>query len=121
MARTWEQLRAKSKLTPEQHAAVDAEVQAEIAKMRLGELRKARQLSQAQIADQLGMAQGDVSKLERRTDIYVRTMIRYVEALGGRLRIVAEFPNGEPFEIEGFGDLEPPEATSCEVVAAKGG
>ena len=75
--------------------------------MKLPELRRARQLTQKTVAEVLGIAQGDVSKLERRTDAYVGTLRNYIEALGGRLRVTAEFPDTEPIEIEGFSAIEP--------------
>jgi transcriptional regulator with XRE-family HTH domain len=105
MPRNWEQLRASSKLLPAELAAIDAKVARDIARMRLPELRRAREMTQATIAQNTGMAQGDISRLERRTDSYVGTLRRYVEALGGTLRIVASFPDAAPIEIQGFGDL----------------
>jgi DNA-binding transcriptional regulator YiaG len=66
MARTkWADVRRT--LSPEREAAGRAEVQEELAAMKLAELRHARRLSQATIAEVLDMRQGDVSKLERRT------------------------------------------------------
>jgi transcriptional regulator with XRE-family HTH domain len=104
----WREIRQKhSKLTQDERARIDAEVVADVQRMRLPELRKARQLSQATIAELLTMSQGDVSRLERRTDVYVSTIRRYLEAAGGRLRILAEFPDAEPIEITGFSELEP--------------
>jgi hypothetical protein len=50
------------------------------------------------------MDQGNLSKLEQRTDMYVSTLRRYVEALGGELEIVARFPDRE-YRIEQFADL----------------
>jgi transcriptional regulator with XRE-family HTH domain len=106
--RPWKEVREKySKLSPEERAKIDAEVLADVARMRLPDLRKARQLSQAALAELLNMSQGDVSRLERRTDAYISTIRRYLEAAGGRLRILAEFPDVEPIEILGFSDLEP--------------
>jgi predicted transcriptional regulator len=61
----------------------------------LGELRRARQLTQETLAETLGMSQPEVSKVEHRTDLYVSTLRRYVEAMGGELQIFARFPNGE--------------------------
>ena|ERR1700685_2545014 len=61
----------------------------------LGELRRARQLTQETLAETLGMSQSEVSKVEHRTDLYVSTLRRYVEAMGGELQIFARFPNGE--------------------------
>ena len=104
----WSKIRQKhSKLTLDERARIDDEVLADVRRMRLPELRKARQLSQATLADLLKMSQGDVSRLERRTDAYMSTIRRYLEAAGGRLRILAEFPDTEPIEIVGFSDIDP--------------
>lgn len=104
----WSEIRQKhSKLTHDERARIDDEVLADVRRMRLPELRKARQLSQATLADLLKMSQGDVSRLERRTDAYMSTIRRYLEAAGGRLRILAEFPDTEPIEIVGFSEIDP--------------
>lgn len=60
---------------------------------RLAELRTGRGLTQVQVASRAGMAQSDVSKLERRGDPRLSTLERYVLATGGRLRLVAEYPD----------------------------
>jgi DNA-binding transcriptional regulator YiaG len=77
----------------------------EIERRNLAQIRRARAMTQATLAEVMQIAQGDVSRLEHRTDAYVGTLRRYVEALGGTLRIVAEFPDSEPVEIAGFGTL----------------
>jgi transcriptional regulator with XRE-family HTH domain len=61
----------------------------------LREVRRARQMTQETLAETLGMSQSEVSKVERRADVYVSTLRRYIEAMGGELQIVARFPNGE--------------------------
>jgi len=66
-----------------------------IAAMPLDELRKARQMTQARLAQSLGVNQGEVSKIEHRTDLYLSTLSDYVEALGGRLESRAVFPDRE--------------------------
>lgn len=63
--------------------------------LALQELRKVMGLSQEQLADILEMNQGNLSKLEKRTDVHVSTLRRYVEALGGKLHIMAALP-GKP-------------------------
>ena len=73
--------------------------------MHLPEIRRAREMTQQTLAQTLEIAQGDVSKLERRTDAYVSTLRNYIEAMGGTLRIVAEFPEADPIEIVGFGAI----------------
>ena len=65
------------------------------ARMRLEELRKTRQATQAEVAQNLGVYQGEVSKIEHRKDICLSTLYEYVRALGGRLEILAVFPEGD--------------------------
>ena len=63
--------------------------------MPLVELRRQLNLTQEALATALGTSQASVSKLERRSDIYLSSLRRYVEALGGELEITARFPDGE--------------------------
>lgn len=62
--------------------------------MRVHEIRSLRGLTQAQVAESLGVNQTGVSKIEQRDDILVSTLARLVEALGGELQIHARFPGG---------------------------
>ena len=66
-----------------------------IAGMHLDELRRARKMTQASLGQHLGVNQGEISKIEHRTDLYLSTMSEYVEALGGKLEIRAVFPDQE--------------------------
>jgi len=79
-------------------------VRQSLASMPLDEIRKARQMTQAKLADALGVNQGEVSKIEHRTDIYLSTLAGYVEALGGKLEIRAVFPDRER-RFDQFEDL----------------
>lgn len=63
--------------------------------MPLNELRQARALSQVKLAETLHVNQAAVSKIERRTDMYISTLRAYIRAMGGDLEIVAKFPDGE--------------------------
>jgi transcriptional regulator with XRE-family HTH domain len=92
MARNFKELQAKK--SPERRARIEARVQAAIAQMALDELREARKLTQAQLAKTLDVDQGSVSKLERRTDMYVSTLRNFIRAMGGELHIRADFPDG---------------------------
>ncbi len=56
------------------------------------------------MAQSTGMAPGDESRPERRADAYVGTVRRFVEALGGTLTMLVEFPNAAPVEIKSFGN-----------------
>jgi DNA-binding XRE family transcriptional regulator len=78
--------------------------------MTLQELRRARKLTQVRMAKTLGITQDGVSRLEKRTDLLISTLRKTVEAMGGHLSIVAEFPDGEPVVLSGIGsmDTEPP-------------
>ncbi len=105
-SRPWREIRAQhSKVTSERQAEIDAEVEREVARMRLRDLRQARHLSQVQIAETLGMRQGDVSRLERQTDMYLSTLARFVTASGGRLRLVAEYDDTDPIELDVLASL----------------
>jgi signal transduction histidine kinase len=66
-------------------------------------------MTQEQLAQTLEMAQGDVSKLEHRTDLYLSTLRRYIEAMGGELKIVASFPDGAeiPVVIDEAAEVQP--------------
>ena len=62
--------------------------------LALHELRKQRAVSQEELAGRLAVQQPAVAKLERRADMYVSNLRRYIEALGGTLEITARFPDG---------------------------
>jgi DNA-binding Xre family transcriptional regulator len=59
--------------------------------LALAELRQSRHVTQVQLAEELGISQGNVSRLEGRSDVYLSTLRSYVEALGGHLEIAAVF------------------------------
>ena len=92
MAKNFNELLAK--MSPERRARIEARVQETIAQMPLEELRNARELTQTQLADVLHVSQGAISKVERRTDMYISTLRSYIRAIGGDLRIQAVFPDG---------------------------
>jgi predicted XRE-type DNA-binding protein len=93
MARKFEELREK--MSPERRARNNARAKEELAKMPLYQLRNARQMTQTRLAEVLEMDQGNISKLEKRTDMYLSTLRSYVEAMGGSLEIRAVFPDGD--------------------------
>lgn len=90
---------------PERIAEMEAAADATLRDIRLNELRKARRKTQQDMAVALRTSQASVSKLERRTDMYLSTLRSYVQAMGGELEIIARFPEG-PVRLEGIGDLE---------------
>jgi transcriptional regulator with XRE-family HTH domain len=70
--------------------------------MSLTELREACLRSQAQLAEKLGIRQAAVSRLERRTDMYLSTLRNLIASMGGTLRIIAQFPDRPPVCINQF-------------------
>ncbi len=65
-------------------------------RVTLAQLRKSQRISQARLAEALGVRQMQVSRLERRKDPRLSTLRRSIEALGGQLTMIATFPNQEP-------------------------
>ncbi|MGA1801354.1 XRE family transcriptional regulator [Rhizobium sp. HT1-10] len=94
----------RAKMSPEAKAAATIEETKLDAEMDLADLRRAMKLSQDEIAQTLQIAQGSVAKLEKRADMYVGTLRRFIEAMGGELDIVARFP-GYSVKIKKFSDL----------------
>jgi predicted transcriptional regulator len=76
----------------------------------LRQLREARERSQEDVAAKLHIKQAAVSKLERRTDMYLSTLRGYIEAMGGKLEIIARFPN-QAVRINQFETLDPESRT----------
>jgi DNA-binding XRE family transcriptional regulator len=79
--------------------------------MTLRELRKARKLTQVRMAKALGITQDSVSRLEKRSDLLLSTLRKSVQALGGKLSLVAEFSDRAPVVLAGIADDEPPKPT----------
>lgn len=84
----------EAKMTPAQIAERDAHVKQMLAELPLNRLRAARNLTQEHLTHILSKDQSAISQLERRTDMYVRTLADFVKALGGELEIRANFPDG---------------------------
>jgi DNA-binding transcriptional regulator YiaG len=93
MAKKFSELVAR--MSPEHQERSRALAEQQLRDMPLVELRHARNVTQAQLAEALGTTQASVSKLERRSDIYLSSLRRLVEAMGGELEITARFPDGE--------------------------
>ena len=101
MAKKFGELRAK--MSPDAQSRAAARAEAMLVEMQLQELRKARHVTQVEVAKAMSVEQAAVSKLERREDMYVSTLREYVKALGGELKLVASFPDADiqvhPFEL----------------------
>ena len=114
MAKKFQNLR--NKMSQERLGKIDAMTKNMLAEMPMYELRRARQLSQEQLADELDIKQGSVSKLERRTDLYISTLRRYVEAMGGELTLQARFPEGA-VTITQLGQIDEPDSEPTQKTA----
>jgi transcriptional regulator with XRE-family HTH domain len=101
------------RLSPAQRKKVEARAAELIAEeMTLRELRKARKLTQVRVAKALGVTQDSVSRLEKRSDLLLSTLRKTVQAMGGNLSLVAEFPDRAPVVLSGIaGDAPAPKAT----------
>jgi DNA-binding XRE family transcriptional regulator len=96
------------KLSPAQRKKVEARAAELIAEeMSLRELRRARRLTQVRMAKKLGITQDSVSRLEKRSDLLLSTLRKTVEAMGGNLSIVAEFPDRDPVVLSGIAGDRP--------------
>ncbi|GMR13751.1 MAG: XRE family transcriptional regulator [Gemmatimonadota bacterium] len=103
MATKWRTIREK--MDPERQERIRERTEELLVELPLQELRQARALSQQELAEVLGLNQATVSKLERRTDMYLSSLRRFVEAMGGELEISASFPDGK-VRIQLFEDLD---------------
>lgn len=101
--------RLLDRMTPESRAFIEEKAHQLNAEMDLAELRRARRLSQEQLAQVLHVQQASVAKMEKRTDMYISSMRRFIEAMGGELVITAKFAD-HSVRITQFGDLGPAEA-----------
>lgn len=73
----------------------------------LRDLRQAMELTQEKMAKELGIGQESVSRLENRSDLLISTLRDYVEAMGGKLNLIAEFPNRPPVQLQGIATFKP--------------
>lgn len=101
--KTWTTLR--DRMSPESQARVQSRVNKTLESMPLAEIRKAVGLTQEQLADELEVGQSSISKIEHATDMYISTLRRFVQALGGELVIRATFPDGRELVIGNLSDL----------------
>lgn len=107
MART---LRDKmATLDADRRSRIEAEAERLHAEyLTLRDLRKAKDLTQVQLAQTLGVQQATVAKYERQSDLLLSTLKSYVNAMGGTLKLVVEFPDRAPVALDGLGEAEGP-------------
>ncbi|MGD1098062.1 MAG: helix-turn-helix domain-containing protein [Bryobacteraceae bacterium] len=99
--------RIRKELSPVRRKKVEARTAQLVAEeMTLQELRRARKLTQVRMAKELGISQDGISKLEKRSDLLLSTLRKTVEAMGGSLSLVAEFPDRDPVVLSGIAEDE---------------
>ena len=90
--KTWQEFEAQ--LPQRVRDKINAKFKVTMARLRLGDIREAVGKTQVELAAELRLGQGSVSKIERAADMYLSTLRRYIEALGGELEVLARFPEG---------------------------
>jgi transcriptional regulator with XRE-family HTH domain len=97
--------RIRKGLSPARRKKIEARAAQLVSEeMTLQELRHARKLTQVRMAKALGITQDGVSRLEKRSDLLLSTLRKTVEAMGGNLSLVAEFPDRDPVVLSGIAD-----------------
>ena len=104
MARNYKEL--QEKMDPASRADNARGVREVLQRMALDELRDAKRLTQAYLAEMLDTPQSSISRIEQRADMYLSTLRDYVHAMGGVLQIQAVFPDGGTVAINRFGEYE---------------
>ncbi len=93
--RNYSELSRRVNADPARRARVEAHKAELLRSVTLGELRKARELTQVALANALDTTQSGVSRIEHQTDLYLSTLRSYIEAMGGSLEVSAVFPDGK--------------------------
>jgi transcriptional regulator with XRE-family HTH domain len=106
--RKWSEVRERLRADPERRARIERLEQEVAQEVRLGDLRRARGLTQRQLAAAMGTPQPGIARLEKQADLYVSTLRSYVEAMGGELIIGAAFPDAT-IHLTDFASLADPE------------
>lgn len=96
--------RLRENMSQEARNKAKLKAQAMLEEMPLNELRKARGLSRQMVAEVLHLQQPAIAKLEKRTDMYISTLLSHIEAMGGELEIKANFPEGA-VKISNFSEI----------------
>ena len=87
----------------------------------LGEIRKAMSKTQTDIARVLGVGQVAVAQMEKRSDLLLSTLQRYVRATGAELSLVVHTARGEEIVLQGLGDLGEKAKGAAGLRRARGG
>jgi hypothetical protein len=89
----------EKELSPKVRKAAAALGKKLLLELELAELRQATRQTQTKVAKSMRISQAAVAAMEKRPDMYLSTLTRYVESLGGKLHLIAELPNGRQVEL----------------------
>jgi DNA-binding XRE family transcriptional regulator len=90
----------------ERRARIEQRAQEIREELNLREVRRLRKLTQSRLSKKLKIGQEGVSRIEKRTDLYISTLRSYVEGVGGKLKLVVELPNRPPVILSGLGEAQ---------------
>jgi DNA-binding XRE family transcriptional regulator len=93
-----------NEMPAERRARIDQLAQGMREEMNLREVRRLRKLTQARLSKKLKIGQEGVSRIEKRSDLYISTLRSYVEGVGGKLKLVVELPDRAPVILAGLGE-----------------
>ena len=85
----------KEEMSPQRREKIENRARSLLINMALQELRQTRRLTQQDLAEILNINQAALSKMENQTDMRISTLRKLLSAMGGSLKIIAEFPEGE--------------------------
>ena len=95
-------------ISPERRNRVEAHAAELIAEeLTRRELRRARKVTRTRVGKTLGVSEGAVLRLEKRADLMLSAFRKSVEAMGGKVSLVVEFPDRPPAVLSGIGEGEP--------------
>lgn len=95
---TWAEI--KTQMNPATRARLESEATRLSDELHLAQIRKARGLTQEAMAELLGVSQAEVSKMERRSELYIGTLKKFIEAMNGELVLAARFADGVEVPIK---------------------
>ncbi len=90
----------KARMRPDARQRMESEARKLSDELHLSQLRKARGLTQEAMAELLGVSQAEVSKMERRSELYIGTLRKFIEAMNGDLVLAARFGDGVEVPIK---------------------
>jgi DNA-binding XRE family transcriptional regulator len=93
-----------NEMSPERRAHIEQLASEMREEINLREMRRLRKLTQARLSKKLKIGQEGVSRIEKRTDLYLSTLRSYVEGVGGELTLMVKFPDRPPVILTGFGE-----------------